>query len=179
MANYDENAEIAGKYSLAFIQAAGEVSSVFEKKTREMFEKALGGEVKPEEMYEFGNVVEGYLKIQEEVGDNTMKRGGEASAKTVPIPDDTDLGEAFDVLLEEHNRQFQNSDREYPGGRYLHDIDGRTGRLGVDEAYPLPKSFVQGVYKGLIEEYGPSDAMPAFEEAEPEGDERFAWDVTW
>lgn len=179
MVSYDEDAEIAGKYSLAFIQAAGEVSSVFEKKTREMFEAALGGEVDPEELYKFGNVVEAYQDIRDDVGDNTMKRGGAASGKTVPVPDDADLEEAFEVLLEEHNRQFQNSNQEYPGGKYLYELDERTARLGVDEGYPLPKSFVEGVYEALIKEYGPSDAVPSFEEVEPEDDERFAWKVTW
>lgn len=178
MPSYDEDAEVNGKYIASLIAASGEVSSVFEKKTREMFEEIVG-EIDPEDWYSITDVAEAYHRIQEDVGSQTMKRGGKATVEDFPYPDDLSLGEALEKLVETNKGVYRNSDVEYPGGTYLYDVDGRSGRLAVDEAYPLPKLFAEGVFTGMIEKFGPNDAVPALEEVEPEGDEQYAWKATW
>lgn len=178
MAKYDETAEGAGKYIIAFIDATGEVSDIFEKKTREMFQEVLG-EVEPDEWYKAEDIVEAYEKIVDEVGATTMKRGGEKSAEVLPLSEGMTLEDALDQVLEEHKNQYRNSDMEYPGGKYLYDLDGRSARLGANEAYTLPKPFAEGFYRGIIKKFGPTDAMPTFEEADPKDNEKFAWEVTF
>ena len=178
MSSYDENAEATGKYMNSFIEAAGEVSSVFEKRTREMFEKHLG-EVEPDGWYRLGDVAKAFTEIREEVGAQTMKRGGEAAGDALPFPEDTSLEDAIEMLVETNQEVYRNSDMKNPAGTYLYEIDGRSARLAVDEGYPLTQPFAKGVYTALINDYGPADALPSFEEAEPEGDEQFAWEVTW
>lgn len=178
MSSYDANAEATGKYMNSFIQAAGEVSSVFEKRTREMFEKHIG-DVEPDGWYKLDDVAKAFKEIREEVGAQTMKRGGEASGAALPFPDDTSLEDAIAMLVEANQEAYRNSDMEYPAGTYLYEVDGRSARFGVDEAYPLTKPFAEGVYTALIDQYGPNDAIPNFEEAEPKGDEQFAWEVSW
>lgn len=178
MAEYDETAEGSGKYIVAFIENMGEVSSVFEKKTREMFQEVLG-EVDAEGWYKNEDIVEAYQRVVDEVGANTMKRGGEKSAEVLPFSEETNIEEVFDSVLEEHKNMYRNSDMEYPGGKYLYEVDGRSARLGVDKAYSLPISFAEGFFHGIIKKYGPDDVVPTFEETDPEGDEKHAWDVTW
>lgn len=179
MASYDENAEVSGKYIASLIEASGEVSSVFQKKTREMFEETVGGEIDPEGWYSVTDIAETYHRIQEDVGAQTMKHGGKATVEDFPYPDDLSLSEALEKLVETNQGVYRNSDMEYPGGTYLYEIDGRSARLAVDEAYPLPELFAEGVYAGMIEKFGPDDAVPAFEEVEPEGNEQYAWEATW
>lgn len=178
MASYDENAEVNGKYINSLIEASGEVSSVFEKRTREMFEETVG-EIEPEGWYTIDKVSEAYHKIESEVGAQTMKRGGKATAEAFPYPDETSIEEALAHLVETNKEVYQNSDREYPGGKYLYDVDGRSARLAVDEAYPLPEKFAEGVFTGIIERFGPTDAVVILEKATPEGDEQFAWEASW
>lgn len=178
MAAYDENAEVTGKYIHAFIDSTGNVSRVFEKKTREMFQEVIG-EVDPEEWYQVGDVAEAFERIVDEVGDQTMKVGGEASGHAVPIPDDASLEEAYETLVATHQEVFKNSDMEYPGGKYTYDLGDRSARLGADEAFLLPNAFAKGVHTAMIEDYGPDDAIIDFEEVEPEGEEKVAWEVTW
>lgn len=178
MAKYDETAEGAGKYIIAFINATGEVSQIFEKKTREMFQEVLG-EIDPEAYYNQEDIVEAYERIVDEVGANTMKRGGEKSAEILPVPAEASLEETLEMVNEEHKNQYRNSDMEYPAGKYLYKLDGRSARLGVDEVYNLPKSFVEGFYQGIVKKYGPEDAVPTFEEVEPEENEKFVWEATW
>ncbi|MFC7081683.1 hypothetical protein [Halorussus caseinilyticus] len=178
MAKYDENAEVTGRYIHAFINSTGEISSIFEKKTREMFQEVIG-DVDPEGWYKTGEVAEVFQRILDDVGAQTMKVGGEASGKEVPIPDDATLEEAYGAILGAHKEVFKGSDMEYPGGKYLYELDGRSARLGADEAFLLPKPFAKGVHTAMIEEYGPEDAIPEFEEVEPKDREQFAWEVTW
>lgn len=179
MVSYDEDAEILGKYAEAFISAMQKAAPVFGEKTRELFEEALGEEIDSETWYKLDDLVEGYRMVYDDVGPQTMKRGGKASAEALPFSDSLGLEEAFEKLLEEHKNQYRNSDMEYPGGRYLFDFDGSTARLGADEAYPIPKPFVNGLYEGLIERFGSAHAMPQFDEVEPKNNEQFAWEVTW
>lgn len=178
MQGYDEDAEATGKYMYSFVEAAGEVSSIFEKKTREMFEKHLG-ELEPDGWYNLGDTATAFHAIRDEVGAHTMVNGGKAAGEALPFPDDTELEEAIELLIETNQEVYRNSDMEYPAGTYLYEIDGRSGRFAVDEAYPLTKHFAKGVYIALIEQYGPEDAIPSFDEVEPEGDEQFAWEVDW
>lgn len=178
MVKYDPDAEVTGTYINAFIDSTGEVSSIFEKKTREMFDEVIG-EVDPDGWYKVGDVAEAFERIVDDVGEQTMKFGGEAAASAVPVPEGADLREAFETLAQAHKDVYRNSDMEYPGGRYLYDIDDRSARLAVDEAFMLPKSFARGAFTAIIDNYGPEDALIDFEEVEPEGEEEFAWEVTW
>lgn len=178
MPNYDENAEVSGKYVASLIEASGEVSSVFQKKTREMFEETVG-EIDPEGWYSVSDVAEAYHRIQEDVGSQTMKRGGKATVGDLPHSDDLSITEALEKLVETNQSVYRNSDMEYPGGTYLYDIDGRSARFAVDEAYPLPKLFAEGIYIGMVERFGPNDAVPTLEETEPESNEQYAWEATW
>lgn len=178
MTSYDKNAKVNGKYISSFIQASGEVSAIFQKRTRQMFQETVG-EIEPDGWYTIADVAETYHKIQNEVGAQTMKQGGKATAEAFPYPEDTTIEEALGNLVETNKEVYKNSDMEYPGGTYLYDIDGRSGRFAVNEAYPLPEKFAEGVFAGVIERFGPDDSVTVFEEVEPEGDEQFAWDVSW
>ncbi|MFC7081685.1 hypothetical protein [Halorussus caseinilyticus] len=53
MSRYDEDALADGQYINAVIETMGEVSPIFEKKTREMFKEVLG-DIDADEWYRLG-----------------------------------------------------------------------------------------------------------------------------
>ncbi|MFB6175751.1 MAG: hypothetical protein ABEI99_01155, partial [Halobaculum sp.] len=89
MSEYDENSEVLGRYPLATVQSAGNVSPVFERKARELFSEHLG-ELDPETWYSTEDTVSAYHDLNDEVGEATMRQGGKESAKAVEWPDEVD-----------------------------------------------------------------------------------------
>lgn len=179
MPEYDADALVIGKYLTAFVQSTGDVSPVFERKTRNLFEDQLG-ELDPEGWYELGTVAELYKRLENDVGTATMRKGGVATGEALPIDTSNDIDAALEQLNTEHKQVYKNTDSEWPAGKYFIDYDGtRSARVGVDEAYPFPESFVEGVYDAFIKRYGPGDASPSMESVDPRSDERFVWHVDW
>jgi hypothetical protein len=175
----DEGTLVIGKYISAFVQSTGEVSPVFERKTRDLFEDELG-ELDPEAWYDADTVASLYEDVRDDVGPNTMKKGGEATGSALPFDESLSIAEALDNLNSENQAAFKNSDDEYPAGKYLFEKEGdRSARVGVSATYPYPKSFVAGLFAAFIERYGPSNANVQLEETEARDDERFMWDASW
>ncbi|MFC7057114.1 hypothetical protein [Halovenus salina] len=101
MSDYDPDAEVVGKYMLAFIESAGEVSPVFESKVRSTFEEYTG-KVKPDKWYRAEDVKQTYEAILADVGPRTMKNGGVETANTLPFDEDKSVEGALALLCEEH-----------------------------------------------------------------------------
>ncbi|SDJ62800.1 hypothetical protein SAMN05216226_10687 [Halovenus aranensis] len=179
MSGYDPDAEVIGKYILAFIESAGEVSPVFESKVRSKFEENTG-EIRPDEWYTAEDVKRTYESILADVGPKTMKNGGIETAKALPFEEDNSVAEALDLLCEEHTSSevYRNTASRQPAGQYTYEVNGRSAHLGATEDYPYTKPFVEGIYRGLIRKYG-TGATPEFEETTPRPDEGFAWHVEW
>lgn len=179
MPEYDEDALVIGKYISAFVESTGEVSPVFERKTRDLFEEELG-ELDPEAWYNSATVAELYEDVRDNVGPNTMQKGGEATGNALPFDESLSIAEALEKLNHENQEAFKNTDDEYPAGRYLFEENGdRSARVGVSSAYPYPKSFVAGLFSSFIKRYGPTNANVQLEETEPKSGERFAWEANW
>lgn len=177
---YDPTAEATGRYIIAFIDAAGEVSPVFAQKVERIFEEKIG-DVSAEEYYRHDKVKEGFEAVLVEVGPKTMTEGGIATAKELPFPDDTTIQEALEMLREEHSvgNSYRNTDSDRPAGQYTFDLSGTAGHFGATNGYPYTKPYVKGIYQGIIEKYGPRRARPEFTEATPKPNEKFAWHVEW
>lgn len=179
MPEHDTDALVTGKYLIAFVQSTGEVSPVFERKTRSLFEEQLG-ELDPEEWYQLGTVAELYESIRDDVGQATMRKGGVATGEALPFDTANDLEGALASLNEEHKAAFRDSDMEWPAGKYfVKDRGSQSVRVGVDEAYPYPESFVEGVFDAFVQRYGPPDTSPTLEAEEPDPGERFVWKASW
>lgn len=180
MPPYDPESEVTGKYLIAFVEAAGEVSSVFEEKTREIFEEHTDGELESDGWYKADNIVEAYDDLLNNVGKQTMKQGGLAAAETLPFSEDISLEEAFDKLSEEHKSAYRNSDMEEPAGNYVGEVEGpNSARVAITDAYPYTAPFAKGVFEGVIERWGGDDPRPHFEEIDGRKDENAAWKVDW
>lgn len=177
---YDPTAEATGRYIVAFIDAAGEVSPVFAQKVQQIFEEKIG-DISAEEYYRHDKVKEGFEAVLVEVGPKTMTEGGIASAKALPFPEDTTIQEALEMLREEHSvgNSYRNTNSDRPAGQYTYELSGTSGHFGATEGYPYTKPYVRGIYQGIIEKYGPKESRPKFEETTPKDGEQFAWQVEW
>ncbi|SDJ73630.1 hypothetical protein SAMN05216226_10892 [Halovenus aranensis] len=176
--SYDKNSEVIGKYIVAFIESAGEVSPVFERKMQNMFDERIGT-VNADEWYDTESVVETYQQVLSEVGEQSVMKAGQQNAVVVQPPADEGLKAALEHLNEEHRQAFRDSHKEYPAGRYTFDIQERDAHLGVDNDYPFPRPFVHGFYQKFIDLYGPGDSSADLDETAPRPNEQFAWEATW
>lgn len=176
---YDPTAVVTGRYLTAFVQSTGHVSSVFEQRTRTLFEDELG-QLDPDEWYRLDTVAELYSRVRDDVGPRTMRQGGVATGEALPFDTNAGLTVAMKRLNAEHKQSFRNSDREFPAGRYYFESTGEwTARVGVDEAYPFPESFVEGLFEAFVRRYGPEEAAPVLTATEPRNDEQFVWTVRY
>jgi hypothetical protein len=178
MQGHDPDAEVSGKYVLAFVESAGEVSAVFERKVRATFEDEIGA-VEPDGWYRTADVKSAYHSVLSSVGSKTMKQGGKATAEVLDFPVEYSVAEAMTALQEEHSAAgvYRNTDSDTPAGQYTFSIDGRSGHFGATTGYPYTEPFVAGIYERLIAKHGGS--VPDLTETEPASGEQFAWEASW
>jgi hypothetical protein len=180
MSNYDPDAEATGKYMVAFVESAGEVSPVFERKVREIFETHLGT-LEADSWYRNADIKKAFDEILEEVGEKTMKQGGVESGKAIEWPDDvgTVMG-ALEIWNTFHEAAYRNSDLDFPAGKYTVEERGeRTARIGITDGYNLSAAFAKGCSKGIAQDLGPKDSQITIEDTDPEANEQAAWMLTW
>jgi hypothetical protein len=178
MAEYDPESEVEGRYPLATVESAGEVSPVFERKANELFTEHLG-ELDGDRWYLTQDVVNAYEELVNEVGEATMRQGGKESAKAVPWPPEVETPmDGFAALTEMHQEAYRASDMEYPAGRYTFESTGNnSAHVGISTDYPLPVSNAEGVFVGVVQSL--SNSQPKIEETQPKDHERAAFEIEW
>lgn len=179
MPEHDPNSEVQGRYPLATVESAGEVSPVFERKARELFSEHLD-ELDAEQWYSTGDVVAAYHDLRDEVGEATMRQGGIEAGQAIPWPDEiTSPMDAFGALTEMHQDAFRNSSQEFPAGRYTFEPSGdREARVGISKAYPFTEPHAEGVFVGITKSLGGGSA-PSVEAVDPVDEEAAAFVVSW
>lgn len=175
---YDPDSECEGRYPIATIKSAGEVSPVFERKARKLFEEHLG-ELSENQWYRTEDVVNAYHSLVNQVGDKSMREGGKESAKAVQWPENVDSPmDGLAALAEMHKQAYRNSDQEYPAGRYTFEkINQTTAHVGITEDYPLPSSNAKGVFIGVVQSL--SGTTPNVAEITPKDNERKGFEIKW
>jgi len=178
MAEYDPTSEVIGRYPLATVESAGEVSPVFERKARELFNEHLG-ELDAEQWYRTDDVVAAYESLGDEVGESTMRQGGKESAKAVEWPPEVDtVRGGLDALAEMHKEAFRNSSDEFPAGKYTFEpLGDRHAHVGISGGYPFTAPHAEGVFVGVVQDL--SDARASIEETTPKADEQKAFELSW
>ncbi|WP_267161566.1 hypothetical protein [Halovenus salina] len=180
MTSYDTESEADGRYVVAFVESAGEVSPVFQRKVNDIFEKHLP-HVDAEAWYRTEDVVLAFSEVRDEIGSKTMMQGGTESAKAIPWPDSVStLSDALTALIDLHRDAYRNSNQTNPAGNYTFEkLDNRAARVGILEGFPYGPGFAEGVFKQVAADFGPADARPTLDEANPNTDESHAWELTW
>ncbi|SDJ79647.1 hypothetical protein SAMN05216226_109113 [Halovenus aranensis] len=180
MKSYDPGSETDGRYVVAFVESAGEVSPVFQRKVIAIFEKHLP-RVDPEAWYRTEDVVLAFTEVRDETGSKTMEQGGTTAAREIPWPDSVStIAEALRRLIEQHREAYRNSSLENPAGNYTAaEIGDRAARVGILQGFPYGPGFARGVFEHVAAEFGPEDSRPTLDETEPDTSESHAWELTW
>jgi hypothetical protein len=180
MPEYDPNAEGDGRYVVAFIESAGEVSPVFERKLRTIAEEHLGS-IGAEKWYLVEDLESMFEEVQEEIGSKTPKEGGIEGAKAVPWPDGvSSIGEALEFLQQAHREAYRDSQMKNPAGNYTFTRTGdREMQVGVTNGFYLPTAWAKGVFEYVPREFGPNDTHVRLTEKSPEDHQIASWELLW
>jgi len=182
--NWHENAHGKGMYVLSFFESAGEVSPVFERKARDIFEDYGLADIDAEEYYHYDRVAPAFEAVVENAGEKTMREGGKQMGIDIPWPDAVDsIHDALGTLDDIHQQATAAPDEPVsrPAGGYTYEKTGeRSARVGVTERYPNPNPnpMVRGVYAGIVTSFA-GDGYAELESVTPNADERDAWRLTW
>jgi hypothetical protein len=177
----EEGTEIIGRYIVAFVESTGDVSPVFERKTREIFSDQ-GIEVS--DLDEDGWVdalayVDTMHAIEDEVGEKTLYQAGVEQGKNVPWPDDVNSVEEGLAFMSEADEQAHRSPSgDYRGQYVVRQVEGSTAQVGIREESPYPKTDVEGVLEGAVDDLTTS-ANVTTSEIQPESGERIAFKIDW
>jgi hypothetical protein len=180
--NWHPNAHGQGMYVLSFFDSAGEVSPVFERKARDIFDDYGLEDVEPDKLYSYDKIAPAFEAVVENAGEKTMFSGGKQMGIDIPWPDDVaDVHDALAALDAIHQQATGAPDEpvDRPAGGYTYERVGpREARVGVTERYPNPESMVRGVYTGIVDSFS-DDAYVELTETTPNSDERAAWTLSW
>ena len=172
--------EIVGRYVLAFVESTGDVSPVFERKTREIFaDNGLDvGEIDEDDWVDASAYADAMQAIREEVGEKTLRQAGIEQAKNVTWPAEVQTVEdALEFVVQADGEAHRAPDGDY--GSYTVDLVGETtARVGVTEAAPYPTENFEGVFEGVVKSFTDS-ADVRVTETDRQGGERTAFEIGW
>lgn len=168
--------EVSGMYVTAFLDSAGEVSSVFERKARSILDENGIEEVSQEEWYEIDRFVSAMNNIEEEVGEKTSERAGIEMMEVAPeIEDLSSMEEAIEVGKEPLRQSYRNYSVEEVGGFKFEESEGEK-RVAYYGGWEYPEAFTHGIFKGMakaVDGVSPNDIVPT----ESVGDEVYSYVV--
>lgn len=169
-----------GRYLVATIESAGEVSPVFQEKLDGMAEE-LFGDVDAEKWYPFEKFNTFFHELGDEIGDKTLHQAGTENGKAIPFSDDIDSpGAAFNSLNDLHKQATRGSEQEFPIGRYtVTKQQSRQFRVGATENFPHPEPYAEGVLFGIVKSFTSEGTQVSVESVDPNRDERYAWSISW
>lgn len=181
-----QHGESAGLYLLSFFESAGEVSPVFEKKARELFDEHGLSDIQPNEHYPTDKVVSAFQNVVDEIGSETMFQGGKQMGSDVPFPEEvTGPHQALQFMdaahLEANRPRADAPDRvERPGGGYTYEQLGpNSARFGITEDFAFPAELGKGGAIGAIKNFVGDTTRVNATEVDAADNEKLAWEISW
>ena len=172
--------QISGAYVTAFVASSGSVSPVFEKKARETL--ADNGITDPEESdwYDNEQFGDALSEIVDKAGEKTVEQAGREMVKiTDDIVEQESVGAGLEVFTSQHDAIHQPSGREAAGVvEYERLAEDHYRIAAAGEGYEYPASLTKGAATETIRQTGGRTRLDV-EDVRPEGDEVFAFDISW
>lgn len=177
----DSEAEVTGRYVVEFVESAGAVSPVFERKIRSLLEEKGIDDPQPDDWYRAESFVAAVEEVASSIGEKTIFEAGVQMGNAVPQPDGvTTPVEALRAVDESHQAAYRNARTQYPAGQFTFErLGDRTVRMGVTENWPYPKETMTGNLKGVVQSTANETAIVEISDAEPTGNELYAVEVSW
>jgi len=177
----EDGTEVKGQFIQAFVESTGQVSSVFQEKTREIFENnGLDvDEIEADSWHDAHAYADAMHGVLEEVGKKTLQRASSHQATIVPWPDHVETVPDGLAFIADADRQAHRSPSgDWDGSYDFEQIDDSTARVGIPEYSPYPVENFRGVLEGGLEALSESTHANV-SDAEPRSDEKAAFEVNW
>lgn len=173
------NTQITGANLVAFLESAGEVSPVFRKKAEETFKKY--GITDPDEgdWYDNDDFTEAMHDVVDKAGPKTVQQAGREMVRfNDEILQQDEIGEGLAIFAEQHKATHKNFSVETAGLVECTRTSETTYRIAGTGGYKYPESLLRGAAKESLLQTG-NMSQVRIEDAEPEGDEVIAFELTW
>lgn len=144
-------AKISGKYVAAFVQSAGEVSAVFEKKAQETLASHGIEDPDPEAFYDDAEFGAALAEIEEKAGERTVRQAGQKMvAVNEPIVSQSSAVAGLETMAEQHAGIHRDYSVTEAGGYEIVSTGDDTCRVDVLGDYPFPLSLPHGAIEGTV-----------------------------
>jgi len=175
-----EDAECIGKYPLAFVESAGNVSPVFERKLRDIMADHGLQDVDEDEWVSLQAVVDTYEETHDEAGPSTMRQAGIENGRVIEWPPEvTTPQDGLAALDDIHQAAFRGG-TDHPAGRYTYEkVDATTAKVGLSDDYAFPKEIGEGAVKGVVESLADESVVVDVQEDDAAAGEKAAFVVSW
>lgn len=173
--------EVTGLYVTAFLESAGEVSAVFEKKLRQVLQSNGIEDPSPEEWYSADDFVDAVVEVSETIGDKTVRQASVEMGHNVPWADEVDDPKSIVEKVDESGKNaYRNHSGEYAIGRYvIEEFGDGTATVAVEPAFPYPIEVAEGATKGAMEVACDEANVVSVESVEAEPNRKGAFRLTW
>lgn len=175
--------EVAAKYVQAFVESAGQVSPVFERKARDILADNGLNDLDGEDWLPLDSFTDGLAEIEAEVGDKTLTMGGVEMATSNDMPDSVStISDALVNLNTSHQNAHRNGSASDWGSYGCQQLQERRFRMSCSDTYPYPHVMTKGVFKGVVEEFADGNVSMTIRQVEDSDlgfDEGCAYDITW
>lgn len=162
---------------MAFLESAGAVSAVFERKAANMLEDNGIKDVDPDSWYSAEKFVGAINDIEAEVGQKTSEQAGVKMIEVVPeISGLSSMEEAIEIGKEPHRQSYRNFSVEEAGDLRYESVQGGPDRVAYYGGWEYPEAFTHGIFKGFAKGVEGLDTN-SIEPVDPKEDEAYAFEV--
>lgn len=172
--------QISGAYVTAFVASAGSVSPVFEKKARETLADNEITEPAESDWYDNERFGDALSEIVDKAGEKTVEQAGREMTKiTDDIVEQESVEAGLEVFTSQHDAIHQPDGTEAAGVVEYERLGEDHYRVAAaGEGYEYPASLTKGAATETIRQTGGPTKLD-IEDVQAEGDEVFAFEVSW
>jgi hypothetical protein len=172
--------QISGAYVTAFVASSGAVSPVFEEKPKQTL--ADNGITDPTESdwYDNEQFGDALSEIVDKAGEKTVIQAGREMVKiTDDIVEQESIEAGLEVFTSQHDAIHRNHSRETAGVVEYERLGENHYRVAAaGEGYEYPVSLTKGAATETVRQTGGPIRLDV-EDIEPQGDEVFAFEISW
>lgn len=173
------DSRISGAYVAAFVQSAGEVSPVFEKKAKETLADRDITDPDPESWYDNEKFGEALFEIVDKAGERTVAQAGkEMVAITDEILEQDEIEAGLEVLTAQHEEIHESHTVGDAGILTYEQLSPTSYRVASEGGYEYPASLVKGAAEETVRRTGGPSRVDV-SDVETESNEPFAFEVSW
>lgn len=169
-----------GQFVVGFIGAVSEISETFGNQMRNTLEENGIEDPTQDETYSMDAVVSAINQMADDVGSRTTHQIGIHQVTIPEWPAEVDTVEkGFEALNDMYRGAYENFSEDELGKFEFEKTGDKEGRAAVTANFPYPEAFASGIFEGVLDEFGPENALTNQTEVDAESDEKVAYELRW